>query len=108
MANDYNALIYIHTRNPSSFESYKHLKLADQEYLVLYQDNTWPAQDPVQRFNKRELVDNQFTNWRQYCLLYEAQDVNGLLTAVDTYGSSWFKHSKGKVLNFLNGVNENE
>lgn len=39
MANDYNALIHIHTSNTRDFEGYKHLKLADNEYLVLYQDD---------------------------------------------------------------------
>lgn len=105
---EYNALIQIETDNQSSLESYQYLKLSDQQYLVLYQDDTWPESDPTNRFNKRDDVDSRFTDWHRYCLLFEAQDIRGLITAVNTYGSSWFKSNKQKVITFLNGVNTNE
>lgn len=104
----YNALIHIKTSDLDTVSKYRRLKLGEDEYLILYQDEAFPAADPVSRFLKRNYIDSLFTTWLSYCLLYEAQTIEQLVTAVDTYGLSWFRQDKPKTLKFLNGVNTNE
>lgn len=98
----YNALIHIKTNDLDTVKQYEHLKLGEDEYLVLYQDGAFPPPDPVSRFIKRDYIDSLFTTWLSYCLLYDSQTIEQLVTSVDTYGLSWFRQDKPKILKFLN------